>query len=722
MLFKNRKTTLFLPSLPASPTVARACTELSWFASVALLVSFSALAQEGAAPLAYYSQDQADAGKRVYDRECASCHGFGLEGFELAPSLSGNFFSRRWGDKAIDELAASLRRMPPGRADALDEKDYTDVLAYVLQKNAVAASEQALPQGLAAISGLIVPAQAQLENSFTPRVLGYSTGGPLMPRSRLDDLTPVSDAMLRNPPAGDWLNWRRTQDNLGHSPLQQIDRANVENLRLAWTWSLPPGANMMTPIVHDGVMFTYSAGDVVQAIDAVTGDLLWGFQREFSDDKPLNSKKGVALYEDLVIFPTSDIHLVAVRAKTGEVVWDHEIDTRGEPDHWIKAAPMIVKGKAIIGLTGQRAVAGGNFILAIDLATGEEAWRFYTVARPDAPGGESWNGLPLEQRTGGSVWIPGGYDPELNLVYFGPAPTYDTDAMRIPQGGLNITADALYTNTTIALNPDNGELVWHYQHLRNDQLDHDWAFERQIIELDVEGETRKVVVTGGKQAIFEAMDAATGDYLFSIDLDMQNVITEIDPRSGEKTINQAAIPAPGEVLPGLSLNGICPDALGARNMQSTSYNPNTGILYIPMQDTCVNSDTGQRWQKYPNPDEDGLWGMVKAVNLQTREVEWTTRQFAPPASGHLTTDSGLLFRGTIDRWFQAIDQDGGEVLWQQRLDNSPSSYPITYQVDGRQYVAVATNSGSYHANGMERRAGITNPPSGASLWVFALPN
>jgi len=141
---------------------------------------------------------------------------------------------------------------------------------------------------------------------------------------------------------------------------------------------------------------------------------------------------------------------------------------------------------------------------------------------------------------------------------------------------------------------------------------------------------------------------------------------------------------------------------------------------VPMQDTCINNLTGRRWQKYPNIEDEGKWGLVKAVNLETREVEWTTRQFAPPASGHLTTDSGLLFRGTIDRMFQVVDQENGEVLWQQRLDNAPTSYPITYRVDGQQYVAVATNSGSYFANGMERTTGITNSPTGASLWVFAL--
>ena len=679
-------------------------------------------AQQAGEATVGFTAAQANQGQLLYDDQCAVCHGVNLEGFELAPSLSGNYFIRRWSNKSADQLAQQLRRMPPTSPEGLGQIAYTQILAYILRENGVDAGDEALPEQLGQLSALLIPA-GELAAVSTPRQAqrSFSTDGPVLENSRLDDLSPVTDAMLKNPPPDDWLVWRRTHENLGHSPLDQINKSNVNELQVVWNWSLPSGANMMTPLVHDGVMFTYSFGDVVQALDASTGDLLWGYQRELVRDVPLNSKKGVAIYEHMLIVPTSDIHLLALEAKTGKLLWDHEVETGGETDHWFKAAPMIVNGKAIIGLTGQLAIEGGNFIVAIDLETGEEAWRFYTVARPGEANGNSWNGLPLDSRTGGSVWVPGSYDAELNLVYFGPAPTYNTDALRVRVDRPGITTDALYTNSTIALNPDTGELVWHYQHVPNDQLDHDWAFERQIVELTVNGELRKVIVTGGKEAIFEAMDAATGEYIFSIDLDMQNVFSEIDPRTGEKTVSAAAIPEPGQVLAGLSMPGICPDALGARNMPSTSYNPATKILYIPMFDTCRTALDRTRWQKYPDPAHEDLYGMVKAVNLETREVEWTTRQHAPPVSGNLTTATGLLFSGSVDRFFKAIDQSNGEVLWQRRLDNSPSSYPITYRVDGRQYVAVATNSGSFLASGMARNAGIYNPPTGASLWVFALP-
>jgi alcohol dehydrogenase (cytochrome c) len=684
----------------------------------AILCTSTAIAQDNSV---VYTEGQATAGQDTYEARCATCHGYNLEGFELAPSLSGNFFTRRWGTGTADRLAVNVRRMPPNEV-SLSELEATNVLAYLLSRNGVEAGDVALSEEIQTLANYTIPPQEIINRRFSPRSPSFSTNGPTVPVSRLNSLTPVTNDMLLDPPEDDWLVWRRTHANLGHSPLAEITTSNVDDMRLAWTWSLPSGANMMTPIVHDGVMFTLSSGDVVQAIDGATGDLLWAYQHEIEGDYESESKKGVAIYEDKIIVGTSDLKLIALEAKTGKLAWEHAIELNGELDHRFKSAPMVVNGKAIFGLVGQMAVAGGNFITAIDLETGEEAWRFYTIARPDEFGGNSWNGLSLEERTGGSVWTPGSYDAETNLVYFGPAPSYDTVTMRVSRNVPGTNSDALYTNSTIALDADTGELVWHYQHVKNDLLDLDWAFERQIMELPVNGETRKVVVTGGKAAIFEAMDASTGEYLFSIDMDMQNVFSEIDPRTGDKTMFPEAVLKPGEETPGLAKIGVCPDALGARNMQTTSYNPDTKILYIPLQDTCINNLTGKRWQKYPNPEEDGLWGMVKAVNLETREVEWTTREMAPPASGHLTTDAGLLFRGTIDRMFQAVDQSSGEVLWRQRLDNAPTSYPITYRVDGKQYVAVATNSGSYFANGMERTSGVTNSPSGASLWVFALPD
>ncbi len=679
-------------------------------------------AQDDQATVAY-TESQAAQGKLAYDQYCASCHGFNLEGFGLVPSLSGSYFASRWGDTTADQLTLNIRRMPPGAEDRPSQMADIQILAYLLQENGIDAGEKPLPDETEALSVLLIPEQQLVtQRSTSAAPLIYQTNGPLLTSSRLQNLSPVTDDMLLNPPADDWLIWRRTSDSIGHSPLDQITKDNVGDMQLSWSWSLPSGANMMTPIVHDGVLFAYSYGDVLQAIDAATGDLLWGFQRELDSDYNFSSKKGAAIYADKVVIPTSDIHLIALDVKTGRLAWDHKVDVGDEDGFLFQSAPIIANGKAIIGLTGRQSVEGGDFIFAVDMQTGEEVWRFYTIARPDEPGGDTWNGLPLEERTGGSVWIPGSFDAELNLVYFGPAPTYDTARMRQSSADSMLNNDALYTNSTVALDADTGELVWHYQHARNDQLDHDWAYERQIIDLPINGVMRKVVVTGGKLAIFEALDAATGEYLFSIDLDMQNVVAEIDPRSGAKSLSSAAIPGLDQVLSEFSLPGVCPDWLGARNMQSTSYNPETKILYIPLSDTCLDDDTGERWQKYPDKDTDGSYGIIKAVNLESREVVWTQRQTGPQASANLSTETGLLFIGSVDRWFKALDQDSGEVLWQRRLDNALNSYPVTYRVDGKQYVAVATNSGGIHTRVMRNAAHINLPPAGATLWVFALPD
>lgn len=692
------------------------------FAGLSLVCPMLQAADDGT-PAVSYTETQAAQGSLGYEENCASCHGANLEGFGLVPRLNGSAFADRWGDTSADQLALDVRRMPPGAENSLSETAYTSIQAYLLQQNGIGAGESALPSTIAALSGLLIPEQAlgsPATAAATP--LRYYSDGPLLDSPLLQNLSPVTDAMLLDPPADDWLIWRRTRDSLGHSPLVQISKNNVDELQLAWSWSLPEGANMMVPIVHDGVLFAYSFGDVVQAFDAATGDLLWSFQRQLDGDTPPDSKKGAAIYDDKLIIPTSDMHLLALDVKTGQVAWDHKVDLGGQQGFWFKSAPLIANGKAIIGLTGRQQVKGGDFILAVDMDNGEELWRFWTIARPDQPGGDTWNGLPLDERTGGSVWIPGSFDAELNLVYFGPAPTYDTEGLRQGAGDPNNNMDALYTNSTVALDADSGELVWHYQHARNDQLDHDWAYERQIIELPINGVMRKVVVTGGKLAIFEAMDAATGEYLFSIDLDMQNVVAEIDPASGAKSLFAAAIPALDDVLSEYSLPGICPDWLGARNMQSTAYNPATRTLFIPLSDTCLDDDSGERWQKYPDRSTNGSYGIIKAVNLETREVVWTQRQTGPQAAANLSTDSGLLFIGSVDRWFKALDQDSGEVLWQRRLDNALNSYPITYRVDGKQYVAVATNSGGIHTRTMRTAAGINLPPGGATMWVFALPD
>jgi alcohol dehydrogenase (cytochrome c) len=544
--------------------------------------------------------------------------------------------------------------------------------------------------------------------------------------SPLDKLTPVTDALLNNPPPGDWLTWRRTYDDLGFSPLKEIDRGKAANLRVAWTWSLPAGANEMTPLVHDGVMFVFGFGDRVEALNAATGDLLWHYARKLPEDARPAVKRNVALYGDKLFVGTSDAHMVALDIKTGRVVWDHAVADL-KAGYGISGGPLVAKGKVMQGVAGR--AAGGNFIVGLDANTGEEAWRFYTIARPGEPGGESWNGLPLDKRNGGSVWTAGSYDPELNLAYFGVGQTYDTGPLVHPAAQSGLTRDALYTDCTLAFNPDTGKLVWYFQHVPNDQWDLDWAFERQLIPLQINGVTTKLAITSGKMALYDALDAATGKYEFSIDLGLQNIVTAVDPKTGAKTINPKTLPGDGET------KLVCPHAGGAKNWTPASYNPSTQILYVPLVESCMDMipvkageraslSSGVRWAVRPRLDSDGQYGRVMAINLATRKVVWTQRQRAPITTGVLATAGGLVFEGSIDRLFQARDASTGTVLWQQRLNDVPNSAPISYAVNGKQYVAIAVgNGGAIPATWQPLVPDIQNPPDrgGSAVWVFELP-
>jgi alcohol dehydrogenase (cytochrome c) len=387
--------------------------------------------------------------------------------------------------------------------------------------------------------------------------------------------------------------------------------------------------------------------------------------------------------------------------------------------------PLVAKGKVMIGTTGR--APGGNFIIAFDADTGREAWRFNTIARPGERGGNSWNGLSSEKRNGASVWVPGSYDPALNLAFFGPAQTYDTGPLRNLVGENEITNEGLYTDSTLAINPDTGKLVWFFQHQPNDQWDLDWAFERHVIKLPVNGVTKTVVVTGGKQAIFDAMEADTGKYVFSIDLGLQNVVKSINPNTGAKLIDIDLIPGDGQA------KLVCPHAGGAKSWLPSSYNPDTKMLFVPLVESCMDLtpvapggrgslSTGVRWTLRPRPGSDGKYGRLQAVNLQAKKVAWIDRQRAPRSTGVLATAGGVVFAGSLDRVFAAYDDSNGKELWSARLNDVPSSAPISYMVRGKQYVAmVVGNGGAQAATFPPLVPEIRNPPDrSAAIWVFEL--
>jgi alcohol dehydrogenase (cytochrome c) len=366
----------------------------------------------------------------------------------------------------------------------------------------------------------------------------------------------------------------------------------------------------------------------------------------------------------------------------------------------------------------------------LDAETGREAWRFNTIARPGQPGGDSWNGLPVEARHGGGVWTSGTYDPSRNLLFFGISNTYTVGGLLTPRPNGEGSNDALYTNSTVALDPDTGRLVWFYQHMNREVWDLDWAFERTLGVLSIDGRPRDVMFTVGKLGIFDVLDRETGAYLFSKDLGVQNLVRSIDPKTGRKIPNPDFEPLPGKT------SVICPGVTGARAWPATAFDPRSRIVYVPMTESCMNYSltartpeqiaAGQGDQNFPiaiPPNSDGNFGRIQAVNLDTRETVWTVRQRAPTASSVLATAGGMIFAGSVDRRISAYDGTTGKRLWDTPLPDAPSSTPVTYSVDGVQYVAVATGgSGPYYGDTHALVPEQIAPGVGITLMVYRLPN
>ena len=696
-----------------------------WLCTLALFghVGITIAAQEQAPrEPATYTTEQAESGFAAYNQYCASCHGNNMDDGPFAPPLKGVAFREKWLPRSLEALFTLTRTtMPQDRPDTLAAETYTEIVALMLQENGVAPNPTPLPAD---------PDQlATLAPGWPSQGGGLSPGAVLPPwpakRNPLDSIRPVTDTMLEDPPADDWLLWRRTYGASGFSPLYKINKTNVSDLRLVWSWALPLGPNESTPIVHDGVLFVHGYGDKVQALDAASGDLLWQYSRRLPQKVSPSLKRGLSIYGNRLYVPTSDAHVVALDVKTGEVIWDQPV---GNLDVGLRmtGGPLVARGKVMVGTTGRH--EGGNYIVALDTETGDEAWRFGTIPGPDDPGGHTWNGIPHVERNGASVWVPGSYDPATNLAFFGPGNTYDTAPLRDLTATAGMTNDGLYLDSTLALNPDTGELVWHFQHQANGQWDLDWAFERQVIELPVDGEPKSVVVTIGKQAIFDIVETDSGKYVSSIDLGLQTGITSIDPITGRKTQDPTLIPGDGET------KSLCPHVGGGRSWSPTAYDPSTQVAYVPIVEACMDLvpvadgergslTTGVRWTVRPRPESDGSYGRLEAINLKTKETLWIARQRAPQTTGVLVTAGGLVFAGSLDRRISAYDAATGDRLWGTRLNDIPNAPPISYAVDGQQYVAVIVGSGGYLTRAYSTLAPeIENPPDrGTALWVFAMP-
>lgn len=681
-------------------------------------VTTLALAGSGLAQQGQSLADQLDAGREAYAANCAACHGADLSGGQFAGTLTGPVFLTTWGDRSAGELLDYISTsMPPGGGGRLDGETYAALVALILAENGVDPS--------AILAAASLPALAEDDEAGNEIGLpGITSRYPFPhrdpPPNPLDSFTPVTQAELVDPADEDWVAWRRSQSGQGFSPLAQITRDNVADLNIAWAQALPIGPTMAEPLVRDGVMFVHAYGEEVFAFDAATGRQLWRYRRQMPDGTLMQGKKTIALWDDKLILATSDLHMVALDARTGEPIWDVAIPDAEETRS--NGGPLVAEGVVMIGLATQR--AGGGLIAAFDADTGEHLWNFDTVAKAGTLGGDTWNGLPDEERHGGSVWTSGSYDPETGLALWGVAQTYDTGPVRdrIP-GGNN---DGLFTNSTLAFEPRTGELVWYFQHMANDQYDLDWVFERVVADIEVDGEQRHVVITGGKEGLFDTIDARTGEYVDTADMGIQDFIVAIDPETGRKTPDPA-------LLPGRDRGSVfmCPHAGGGRNWSPTALAESSATLFVNARDTCMELrpraeggflSSGVDIYYSAPVDSDGNFGVLQAMDMETGEVAWEHRRRAPYDAGILATAGGLLFTGAMDREFLAYDQATGEQLWRTGLPGVPNASPITYAVDGKQYVAVVTGMGNPLAFGLPNFTPEFPLPevNSAAVYVFAL--
>ena len=694
---------------------------------------------------ASFSADQAARGSELYQQNCAACHLANLTGSFEAPNLADTGFRSNWANRRVDEFVDMLQRtMPPQAPGSLDQSQYLDISAFLLEANNISASATALSLSAGSVlfldnkagaarvlerrtpvPGLAGTVPSPGTRNSVPEIATIYQSERARTRSfeSVNKFRNVSNEELANPPAADWTYWRRSPQSQGYSPLDQITTDNVGQLSLAWVWGMEPGRSQPAPLVRDGIIFIPNFGNVVQALDGRSGNLLWEYRRQF----PEGGRSGgllrtLAMWEDLVYVATTDAHLVALDARSGAVRWDSEIadEALGYSN---TSGPIVADGIVINGISGcGRFFEQSCFITGHDAATGAELWRTYTVARPGEPGGDTWGDLPLEFRGGADVWMTGSWDPEMDLVFFGVAQAKPWMSV---SRGMSADDAALYSNSTLAIDPSDGRIVWYRQHVPGESLDMDEAFEQVLV--DIVGEP--YLFTIGKSGILWKLDRRSGEFQGLRETTYQNVFSDINLETGEvryrEDIRNMQV---GEWL------SVCPSTAGGHNWQSTGYHPPSRNLVIPLSQSCMEmspreiefevgsgGNQGDR-QWMPMPGTEERFGKLAAYDVDSMEEEWAIQQRAPFLTAALTTAGGLVFIGDYDRYVHAYDVETGQELWRTRLATSAQGFPVSFAIDGEQYIAIPSGreGGSPWRIGSFLAPELQSPNNHNALYVFKL--
>ena len=654
-----------------------------------------------------------DRGKALYESHCADCHSVSLRGSAHGNELVGKIFLEKWKNNYKYLYSTITETMPPGDNHKISEYEYFEILAYILNKNDIENVN---------LTEIVNISKDENWVSFSdPSTIDRPEDRKsFFENKKLNRFINLTLKDINYPNANDWTSWRRTPLSHGYTPLNIINKKNVSNLKLSWSLTMAEGSNQGTPLVYNGVMFLTHPDNIIQAINAKNGNLIWEYKYNYKKgSKTLGGPtRNIAIFKNKIFLATYDAHLIALDAISGELLWKTK-KANYEDGYTHTSGPVIADGIVVSGINGcERYVKDGCFITGHDPETGKELWRTSTIALSGDPNSKSWGDTPELFRAGSDMWIAGSYDPELKLFYIGTSQAKPWVAV---SRGMTPNEAALYTNSTLALNPKTGEIVWYFQHIPGETIDMEVGFERILINEN----DQKFLITIGKDGIVWKLNRKNGAFIKLKETIKQDIYSDIDYKYGIVKYRDDIVNS--EIDKAFSA---CPGIYGGHNWQSASYDNNSNIIVIPLHQLCSDmigrkvdmSEGGggyggdSKTYKMPNKKP----GKIVAINSKNLNEIWSHEQEALFLTSALTTKSGLTFIGDLDRKFKAFDTLNGELLWETTLNSAVHGYPISFGINNKQYIAVTTGMGVFRALTSNLSPEIYQPEGGNTLYVFEL--